>query len=72
MQNDEIYDKWENKLATKTNLERCVIRVASFPYSFCGVEEEINTYLLFDFDYCETIVVHDWTSRTCVIKFFLV
>ena len=38
----------ENKLATKANLERREIIVASSTCSLCGVEEETNTHLFFE------------------------
>ena len=52
----------ENKLATKANLERRRIIVASSTCSLCGVEEitpicSLSADLLC---YCGTIVVHGW------------
>jgi len=38
----------ENKLATKTNLEKRGITVVSSVCSLCGVEEESNTHLFFE------------------------
>ena len=39
---------FENKLATKANLERREIIVASSTCSLCGVEEETCTHLFFE------------------------
>jgi len=34
----------KNKLATKVNLERCEMTIASFMCSLCRVKEETSTY----------------------------
>ena len=43
-----VLEVLENKLATKANLERRGITVASSICSLCGVEEETSTHLIFD------------------------
>jgi len=44
----------ENKLATKANLERRGIIVASSTCSLCGIEEETSTHLFFE---CKSYLV---------------